>query len=184
MNHSRADQHDIDKLGRWLPDLPGDAAGAFPVYTICLVAPSDRTAHDIFRRYRASFEARGVGFANLVIFGQHGVSSTVRYLLDRWGLSEDRLPLLVLLPGDQASSGYALALPQGEADPLDSGDSAADAPRWQRALAAVEAAVTTPERGVNLEGDSVDSFVFTVKMGTSLERLVREAWQSLQQGGS
>ena len=95
MTSSHADNHDIDKLGRWREDLAESLAGSsrdFPVYAVFLVSEVDRSAHDIFRQYRTSFQARGSGFANLVIFGQHGVSSTARHLLARWGLPEEALP--------------------------------------------------------------------------------------------
>ena len=73
---SHADNHDLDKLARWYRGLSSGESGQFPVYAVFLVTSSDSAAHDIFRRFRSSFEAHGAGFDHLVIFGQHGVSST------------------------------------------------------------------------------------------------------------
>ena len=77
-NH--ADAHDRDKLLRWQKDLAATTDTAPPVYAVFLVSEKDTTAHDIFRAFRTSFEERRAGFAHLVIFGQHGVSATVRDL--------------------------------------------------------------------------------------------------------
>jgi hypothetical protein len=117
---SRADQHDIDKLGRWRRDLTETGGNSFPFYAVFLVSEVDRTAHDIFRAFRSSFEQRDAGFGNLVIFGQHGVSSTVRMLLSRLDLPPDSIPLLLLLPAAAGPSLsmlplYMLPLPGGGA---------------------------------------------------------------------
>ena len=47
---------DRDKLLRWQKDLAGSAADAPAVYAIFLVSETDRSAHDIFRAFRTSFE--------------------------------------------------------------------------------------------------------------------------------
>lgn len=90
----RADAHDRDKLRRWQQELTGSAPPGPAVYVLFLVSEQDTAAHDIFRDFRRSFEQRNAGFANLVIFGQHGVSSTVRLMLAELGLSEAGLPVL------------------------------------------------------------------------------------------
>ena len=82
---SRADTHDLDKLHRWQKDLEAVSPDAPPVYAIFLVSERDTMAHDVFRSFRTSFEEHGLGFAHLVIFGQHGVSGTARRLLDKFG---------------------------------------------------------------------------------------------------
>jgi hypothetical protein len=110
MTTSRADTHDLDKLSRWYDGLVSGDAGSFPVYAIFLVSPEDREAHDIFRRFRSSFEARAAPFHNLVIFGQHGVSSTVLSLLPCLGLGAGHLPLLALLDGLSSDKVYSLGL--------------------------------------------------------------------------
>jgi hypothetical protein len=52
----------------------------------------------------------------LVIFGQHGVSSTVHALLAKLGLAQEALPVLVLFSGRSASRVHTLPLPKGSAD--------------------------------------------------------------------
>ena len=84
---TRADSHDADKLQRWRKDLSDSPSGGFPVYAAFLVSEKDKSAHNVFRRFRTSFEEQGAGFGNLVIFGQHGISSAVHLMLDQVGLS-------------------------------------------------------------------------------------------------
>lgn len=112
---SRADQHDIDKLGRWHRDLTAPSGNSFPVSAVFLVSDADQTAHDIFRAFRSSFEQRDAGFGNLIIFGQHGVSSTVNGLLSRLRLPQDSIPLLLLFTSLGGWSVYILPLSAGSA---------------------------------------------------------------------
>ena len=117
---SHADRHDLDKLARWKSGLEGaDGSGSppFPVCAIFLVGPEDRAAHDIFRRYRSEFEELGGGFHHLVIFGQHGVSTTRTAFLQHLELDPRCVPTLVLAPMN-AGSGvvYSIELPGGERD--------------------------------------------------------------------
>lgn len=139
---SHADRHDLDKLARWKEalDAPGldadDAAEAFPVCAIFLVSPEDRTSHDIFRRYRSVFEELGGGFHHLVIFGQHGVSTTQAAFLGEVGMEQESVPLLALasMRGAEEETGgvYCLELPKGDRDgELD------DAQNWGAMLARV-----------------------------------------------
>ncbi len=117
MTTSHADSHDLDKLERWCGGLCTDGAGRFPAHAIFLVSPEDKMAHAIFRDYRSSFEAHGAMFRHLVIFGQHGVSSTSRRLLAEFGLpSAGSTPTLVLYPESSADTAYALPLPGGDGD--------------------------------------------------------------------
>ena len=98
---SHADRHDLDKLARWKAglDAAGDAVDAsFPACAIFLVSPEDRLSHDIFRHYRSAFEELGAGFHHLVIFGQHGVSTTQRAFLSETGMEQDSVPLLTIAP--------------------------------------------------------------------------------------
>ena len=135
---SHADQHDLDKLGRWRRELTEGSRGSFPVYAIFLVSADDRLAHDIFRKFRSSFEARNADFANLVIFGQHGISTTAQSLLSEFGLSQDSLPVLALVERNSFSSVYTLALPSGVGGAIiDEGPGPAE---WEKTLSAVEAA--------------------------------------------
>ena len=117
MTTSHADSHDLDKLERWCGGLCTEEAGRFPAHAIFLVSPEDKMAHAIFRDYRSSFESRGAMFRHLVIFGQHGVSSTSRRLLAEFGLPlAGSTPTLVLYPESSADTAYALPLPGGDED--------------------------------------------------------------------
>ena len=140
------DAHDHDKLLRWRDELGAvpPAADGFPAMALFLVRPTDTAAHEIFRRYRTEFERRGASFAQLVIFGMHGVSSAVRALLRSAGLSESDLPAMLLAPsGDSgATAAVAITLPAGanlagvaDANSNSGSDGACDylAP-WQDAL--------------------------------------------------
>ena len=83
------------------------------VYAIFLVSETDTAAHDIFRTFRASFEERNAGFAHLVIFGQHGISTAVRALQQELGLAEKGLSVLVLFGGDTGDVPEVVRLPSG-----------------------------------------------------------------------
>ncbi len=110
---SHADNHDRDKLRRWQKDLAVAAPDAPPVFAIFLVSESDKTAHDIFRAFRSSFEERNAGFAHLVIFGQHGVSDTVNRLLAELNLPPDSCPTLALFTGSAETPATIIPLPVG-----------------------------------------------------------------------
>jgi hypothetical protein len=167
MTSSRADNHDRDKLMRWRDDLSQDPARNFPVHAVFLVSEEDRLSHDVFRRFRSSFEARNAGFRHLTIFGQHGVSSAVRHLLGEFGLPDDGYPALALLVGDEGESVFTLPLPAGDPSPaLDPDD---DQP-WQQALAAVEAAADVESSFVELS--SVPEAAGPVERGEPLAGLV------------
>ena len=141
---SHADQHDLDKLGRWHRELTEGPHSSFPVYAIFLVSADDRVAHDIFRKFRSSFEARNAGFENLVIFGQHGISATAQRLLSEFGLSPDSLPALALVARTDTSSVSTLLLPPGSSEAaLDEARGGVD---WQKALTAVEEATREGNR--------------------------------------
>jgi hypothetical protein len=134
---SRTDQHDIDKLNRWYQELTSSSPSEFPAYAVFLVTGDDRVAHDIFRKFRASFETRNAGFENLVIFGQHGISSIARSLLGEFGLSEEVLPTLALVPMLDTTSVYSLPLPTGDSPTVDTEQRGE---LWQTILAVVETA--------------------------------------------
>ncbi len=111
-----ADSHDLDKLERWSRALASAAAPGFPVWAVFLVAPEDRVAHDVFREFRSSFSDMGADFQHLVIFGQHGVSTTVQGLTAGLRLSPGSLPLLALFPGPSGATGtmfHTLTLTKG-----------------------------------------------------------------------
>ena len=150
---SHADRHDLDKLARWKEGLDSAADGAsasFPVCAIFLVSPEDRASHDIFRRYRSAFEELGGGFHHLVIFGQHGVSTTQVAFLTEVGMQQQSVPLLALAPMSDASedtgSVYCLELPKGDRDGnLD------DSQTWGTALEVIHTAASRQE-SLSLEG--------------------------------
>ena len=94
------DSHDLDKLTRWHEGLAAASEGKFPVCALFLASGEDNRAHDIFRIYRTAFEELGAGFHDLVIFGQHGMSSTCAALIPGLGLSGLQTPSLVLISGN------------------------------------------------------------------------------------
>ena len=134
---SHADRHDLDKLARWKEGLDSAAdiaSAAFPVCAIFLVSPEDRASHDIFRRYRSAFEELGGGFHHLVIFGQHGVSTTQVAFLAEVGMEQASVPLLAIAPmGNETGNVFCLELPKGELD---------DSETWGTALERVRVAAT------------------------------------------
>ncbi len=107
---SHADTHDLDKLDRWHRNLSSGDSAEFPAYAVFLVSDTDLAAHGVFRRFRSSFESHGAGFEHLVIFGQHGVSSTVRGLMAEFGLSPEDVPSLVLISRPSATTVYTIPL--------------------------------------------------------------------------
>ncbi len=158
------DEHDHDKLLRWRNELsasgpesgPGynAAAAAFPAAALFLVKPSATGAHDVFRKYRTVFEERAAPFASLVVFGMHGVSSTVRALLDAAGLTESDLPALLIAPTAEPEHSIIVTLPSGaslEGDDDPNGDGACDylAP-WQDVLDRIR--ITRDGRPLRLMG--------------------------------
>ena len=131
MTGSRADGHDQDKLERWRSGLR-DGVDTFPVHAVFLVTEGDAAAHRAFRGFRSSFEARNASFQHLVIFGQHGVSTTAAALARELGTECPPPPVLVLLYRSSPSMAYIVPLPEGDA---------ADGSAWTPALSAVEARV-------------------------------------------
>lgn len=127
--NSHADNHDRDKLRRWQSDLAAVAPDAPAVYAIFLVSEADKAAHDIFRTFRTSFEERfedrEAGFAHLVIFGQHGISATLRRIQAELDLLPEELPTLALFGGDAEDAEYitadVISLPRGGPSDSDSG---------------------------------------------------------------
>jgi hypothetical protein len=136
MTASHAENHDRDKLGRWHKDLVSGEAGKFPAYAVFLVSREDRAAHDVFRAFRSSFEARGAGFEHLVIFGQHGVSSTLLRLLSQFGLTDEEVPMLAIFSDPQAEAVHTVALSPGE--PAETTRSSTPPDAWQAILGQVE----------------------------------------------
>ena len=141
---SHADTHDLDKLRRWQKDLEAAPADAPGVFAIFLVSGEDRAAHNVFRTFRTSFEERNMGFAHLVIFGQHGVSETCRSLRDRFGLDDSGGPSLALL-AEGGGQVRVVPLPVGE----EGGSHDEPGGGWQEALNLAMSAVDTPSNYSN-----------------------------------
>ena len=138
---SHADRHDLDKLARWKAGLDAGKSGSssFPACAIFLVTGEDRASHDIFRRYRSVFEELGGGFHHLVIFGQHGVSTTQTAFLGKLALGPQSVPALAIAPmAGKGGAVYTIELPKGDRDgDLD------ETQAWGAALAAVRESVTS-----------------------------------------
>ena len=113
---SRADNHDREKLEKWSQGLEREQSGSFPVCAIFLVSESDWWAHDSFREFRGSFESRNSEFHHVVIFGQHGVSTTVKGFLTELDLSPTKLPFLLIVAGGTGKCGFVFDLPSGNDD--------------------------------------------------------------------
>jgi len=173
------DQHDHEKLLRWRDDLtaaPIEPEG-FPAMALFLVKPNATGAHDIFRRYRAEFEKRDASFAHLVVFGMHGVSATVRGLLDQAGLSEDDLPVMMLAPAADPGAVTAVRLPPGEsiegADDPNGGGTCDYLAAWQDVLDRIS--ITRPGRPLRLmgvQGQKLDGVDLRELAGAALEAVV------------
>ena len=156
MAATRADTHDLDKLDRWRKGLEEAEAGAFPAIAIFLVSEAHRLSHDIFREYRTSFETRGAEFHHLVIFGQHGISTTVTGFLRQACLDLDCLPSLALVTGPEAMQAHLVPLPTGEGpdtDPSPAQEQETVAP-WRVTLDRLESAADTGSAEVDYSGIS------------------------------
>ena len=115
MPENRADRHDLDKLARWRSSLRDEDGSGFPFHAVFLVSQEDLAAHRAFRSFRSSFDARSATFQHLVIFGQHGVSTTATALARELDLDgPPPTPLLVLFSGASALTAHVLVLPAGD----------------------------------------------------------------------
>ena len=146
MASSNADDHDVDKLTRWRKGIAEAERSIFPVYAIFLVGPEDLTAHDVFREFRASFEARNAPYENLVIFGQHGVSKTSLGLRAGLGLSQDEVPLLVLFSSPATGTIYTMPLEAGIPH-----EGTKKSEPWRGVLRLIEAASDPAGKSLDLE---------------------------------
>ena len=150
------DEHDHDKMVRWQADLdttPIDPEG-FPAMALFLVKPQATGSHEIFRRYRTEFENREASFAHLVVFGMHGISTTVKTLLERVGLPESDLPVMVIAPAADPAAITAVRLPSGEsiegADDPNGGGTCDYLAAWQDVLDRIS--ITKAGRPLRLMG--------------------------------
>ena len=165
---SHANNHDWDKLSRWHDDMTSADPGGFPVFAVFFVSGEDRDAHDVFRAFRASFEERGGGFQNLVIFGQHGVSETVGDLLSRLGMRSNTIPSLALFGHRGAESVQVLPLTQGNPDPARDTQSQP----WRNVLNQVEEAIDS--QGPQLDLTSLQGTVMCKTVSGPVVELVEK----------
>lgn len=140
---SHADNHDRDKLTGWRGDLTSGEGAGFPVYAVFLVTPEDRPAHDIFRVYRSSFGERGAAFQHLMIFGQHGISTTVKGLADEFGLTLGALPTLAFFKDGPSQAIHTIALRSGDYKDGETGDPESLAGPWMDVLHQLEGVIDT-----------------------------------------
>ncbi|PKB72352.1 MAG: hypothetical protein BZY87_00765 [SAR202 cluster bacterium Io17-Chloro-G6] len=161
------DSHDLDKLTKWHDGLTSAADQEFPVCALFLASREDTRAHDIFRVYRTAFEEMGAGFHDLVIFGQHGASSTSAGLVASLNLSGVQIPVLALITAGTLTCCHTAFLPPGA---LPEGQSAEDieAP-WKKALETVREAV---KAGTSLSLDGVTGLERRESPGGPLSELV------------
>ena len=136
------DSHDVGKLVRWHEGLLGGTEVYFPVCALFLASGEDRLAHDIFRSYRSVFEELGAGFHDLIIFGQHGMSTTCTALMPALGLPDLQVPSLVLICRGKKSGLYTANLPEGALANPQEGEDCTRIP-WQPALETIRQSVVT-----------------------------------------
>lgn len=134
------DSHDLDKLTKWHQGLTEIGVGRFPVCALFLATGNDGRAHDIFRIYRTAFEELGAGFHDLVIFGQHGQSSTSVALVPGLGLDGLQIPSLVLIDRAEPPGCYTTVLPSGVL-PEGGSEKQDNGVPWKTGLDAIKAAV-------------------------------------------
>ena len=159
------DSHDVGKLVRWHEGLLGGTEVYFPVCALFLASGEDRLAHDIFRSYRSVFEELGAGFHDLIIFGQHGMSTTCTALMPALGLPDLQVPSLVLICRGKKSGLYTANLPEGALTNLQDGEDCIRIP-WQLALETIRQSVTNSSElildgleGLNWSDFSSDTLV-------------------------
>ena len=186
MTESQADRHDLDKLSRWHRDLTAyatsEAQGRSPVFALFLVTSEDLDAHAVFRQFRSSFEQRGAGFEHLIIFGQHGMSSTVLRLMIELDLPQEKLPIMGMFSGSSTATIHILSLSKGSISGRHGesrrpgAESGADQ-SWREALNWLEA-------GLDGEGKDLDlaavpgTYAISLR-NNSVNELVAQVFQAL-----
>ena len=161
MATTHADTHDLEKMERWHQGLKGEIEIRFPVCAIFLASGDDQLSHDIFRKFRKSFEKRDAGFHHLIIFGQHGISTAVIGFLEYLDLPLGSLPYLSIASDVRAREITLFKLPPGGHPgpaPALTRDKNLEKP-WQMILDRVESAVDTGSTSVDLAGISGESTV-------------------------
>ena len=163
------DRHDLDKLTRWHEGLMSASGQGFPVCALFLASGEDNRAHDIFRTYRTAFEEMGAGFHDLVIFGQHGMSTTCAALIPGLGLSGLQTPALVLInSGDAGFVLHTTGLPVGALAEGGSEEDNSGIP-WRKVLESIKQATAG---GTELSLDDVNGLDRTEYSGWTLVETV------------
>ncbi len=135
---------------------------------VFLTSGEDRRAHDIFRVYRTAFEELNAGFHDLVIFGQHGMSSTCTALIPGLGLTGLQTPSLVLISGNDGLVLHTTGLPAGALAEGQSEEDGDEVP-WRSALEAIKQSVGNAS---NLAMDGVVGLEREVVPGGNLAEAV------------
>ena len=168
------DIHDLGKLVKWHDGLASATGSEFPACALFLASGEDVRAHNIFRVFRTAFEELDAGFHDLVIFGQHGMSSTCAALISGFGLSDVQTPSLVLISNDNGIVLHTTSLPSGALPDGEAEDDRGDIP-WRAALAAITA--TAKEKSV-LALDYIDGLArFDFSDGTLVETIEKMKMQ-------
>ncbi len=164
------DSHDLGKLIRWHEGLVSGTGASFPVCALFLASGRDRRAHDIFRIYRSAFEELGAGFHDLVIFGQHGISTTCTALILGLGVSGLEVPSLILISGGEGLILHIISLPDGELRNGCSEEKDYGGP-WRQALEMIKKSVV---KGSVLVLEEVEGLQRVVVPGATLTDTIRE----------
>jgi hypothetical protein len=170
------DSHDIGKLAKWYEGLVSSKEDAFPVCALFVTSGEDRKAHDIFRAYRSAFEEIGAGFHDLVIFGQHGTSSTCTALLPALGLSGLRIPSLVLIRREKGRGLHATSLPEGALADGRQEQAMVGGP-WRQALEMIKQSVAGDSE---LALDGLDGLKWVDFPGDTLVEIIGEVKSSIE----
>lgn len=136
------DKHDVGKLARWHEGLISPTGNRFPVCALFLASGEHGRVHDIFRVYRSAFEELGSEFHDLVIFGQHGVSTSSAAIVPGLGLNDLPIPSLTLITRGNPLVCHTTVLPEEDALPDGKVEQESDDVPWMRALNVIRGAVT------------------------------------------
>ena len=164
------DSHDVGKLAKWYEGLVSSVEDSFPVCALFLASGEDRRAHEIFRAYRSAFEEMGAGFHDLVIFGQHGTSTTCTALMPALGLSGLRIPSLALICRGKGRGMYATGLPEGGLADGCQEEASVGVP-WHQALEMIRQSVA---ENSELAFDGLDGLEWVDFAGDTLVEIIRE----------
>ena len=173
------DSHDLDKLTRWHEGLTSATGKGFPICALFLASGEDIRAHDIFRTYRIAFEKLDAGFHDLVIFGQHGMSTTCAALIPGLGLTNLQTPALVLITSLETGLVFhTTGLPGGALREGQSEEDGRGIP-WRAGLDAIRRGLDEVSE-ISLDG--VDGLEKTVVQGETLAEEVGRVKNQVEAG--